>query len=278
MAARYRSMTKAASELGVTPGAVSLHVRELEAALGLALFERKARKLELTEAGAEYFASLGTAFRLIRAATHAVRARAGGAIVSLSCTTGFAMQWLMPRLPGFEQRHGNIQLRIGTTARLVDFEKDGIDLAVRHGRGHYAGLVTEKLIEDDYLVVCSPELGEKLGDSPDVTCLEGETLIHDVDRNDWRLWLEAASATAVDWNKGPIIAPDSNGALEAARAGFGFALVRRAFVEKDLQQGKLVSPFRQSLGSSFAYHIVYPELALERTAVRIVRDWLMAQR
>lgn len=271
-------MTKAASELGVTPGAVSLHVRELEAALGLALFERKARKLELTEAGAEYFASLATAFRLIRAATHAVRARAGAEIVSLSCTTGFAMQWLMPRIPGFEQSHGGIQLRIGTTANFVDFEKDGIDIAVRHGHGRYAGLVSEKLIEDDYLVVCSPELGARLGHSPDAARLEGETLIHDVDRNDWRLWLEAAGATSVDWARGPIIAPDSNGALEAARAGFGFALVRRVFVEKELQQGKIVAPFRHSLGSPLAYHIVYPELALERAAVRTVRDWLMAQR
>jgi LysR family transcriptional regulator, glycine cleavage system transcriptional activator len=103
-------------------------------------------------------------------------------------------------------------------------------------------------------------------------------LIHDVDHNDWRLWLEAAGATTVAWNKGPIIGPDSNGALEAARAGFGFALVRRTFVEKDLQQGKLVSPFRKSLGSPLSYHIVYPELALERAAVRTVRDWLMAQR
>lgn len=271
-------MTRAASELGVTPGAVSLHVRDLEAALGVALFERKARQLDLTEAGAEYFASLGTAFRLIRAATHAVRARAGGENVSLSCTTGFAMQWLMPRLPAFEQDHGGIQLRIGTTARLVDFDREGIDIAVRHGLGDYAGLISERLIEDDFVVVCSTELGARIGVSPDVACLERETLIHDVDRQGWRTWLEAAGAPAVDWNKGPIIAPDSNGALEAARAGLGFALVRRAFVERDLQQGKLASPFRQSFRSSLAYHVVYPELALERVAVRAVRDWLMAQR
>lgn len=263
--------------MGLTPGAVSLHIRDLEAALDLPLFEREARKIKLTDAGADYFASLTTAFRLIRVATHAVRARAGSEIVSLSCTTGFAMQWLMPRLPRFEQRHGNIQVRIGTTARLVDFEKDGIDLAVRHGSGVYPGLVSEKLIADDYIVVCSPELVGKIGPQPSPVVLESETLIHDVDRNDWRLWLEAAGATAVDWTRGQIIAPDSNGALEAARSGLGFALVRRAFLEKDLSDGRLVSPFGQELESSLAYHIVYPELAVERQAVRAFRDWLLVE-
>lgn len=276
-AARHLSMKRASEELGVTPGAISLHVRELEASLGLALFERHPRQLALTEAGAEYFLSLRSAFRLMREATHAVRSRQRPDIVTLSCTTGFALQWLMPRLDQFLEDNPDIDLRIGTTARLVDFVRDRVDLGIRHGLGSYPGLLSDRLIDDDFIVVASPAQAASLGHSALPAGLTGERLIHDVDRNDWRLWLEEANAPEVDWRKGVVIAADSNGALEAARAGLGFALVRRGFAEQDLDAGRLVAPFSQSLKSRFAYYVVYPPEALERAAVRRVRAWILAQ-
>ena len=273
--ARHLSMKQAADELNVTPGAISLQVRELEAALGLALFERKPRQLALTPSGADYAASLRSAFRLIREATEVVRSRGNPDIITLSCTTGFAIQWLMPRLDRFQAAHPNIDLRIGTTARLVDFRTDGVALAVRHGLGVYAGLASEKLVDDALVVVASPEQVAKLGSSPTPKSLASHTLIHDAGRNDWRMWLEAAGAFDVDWRKGPLIAPDSNGALEAARGGIGFALLREGFVADDLAKGRLVAPFGSAVRSRFAYYLVYPPEALDRPAVRTVREWLV---
>lgn len=275
--ARHLSMTRAAEELHVTAGAVSLQVRELEANLGLALFERHPRRLELTAAGQDYAAALRSAFRLIRQATDTVRAHARPDIVTLSCTTGFAVHWLMPRLEAFQAAHPAIDLRFGTTARLVDFRTDGVALAVRHGLGAYPGLIAEKLVKDDLVVVASPERAARLGPEPEARQLSEETLIHDAGRNDWRLWLEAEGALDVDWRRGPVIAPDSNGAIETARAGLGFALVRESFVAADLAAGRLVAPFRRGIASRFAYYLVYPPDVLDRSSVRMVRDWLRAE-
>lgn len=275
--ARHLSMKHAASELKVTPGAISLQVRELEAALGLSLFERKPRQLVLTPSGADYAASLRSAFRLIREATDVVRSRGNPDIITLSCTTGFAIQWLMPRLDRFQAAHPNIDLRIGTTARLIDFRTEGVALAVRHGLGVYAGLASEKLVDDALVVVASPDRAALLGPSPSARSLAGQTLIHDAGRNDWRMWLEAAGAFEVDWRKGPLIAPDSNGALEAARSGIGFALLREGFVADELAHGRLVAPFGNSVRSRFAYYLVYPPEALDRPSVRTVREWLLEE-
>jgi LysR family glycine cleavage system transcriptional activator len=276
-AARHLSMTRAAEELRVTPGAVSLQVRELETSLGVTLFVRKPRQLALTETGADYFAALRPAFRILREATDTIRSQVRPDIVTLSCTTGFAIQWLLPRIEVFQTAHPDIDLRIGTTARLVDFRSDGVALAIRHGLGGYAGLVSEKLVDDDLIVVASPSLSARLGDNPHPRTLKDQTLIHDAGRNDWRLWLEAAGVPEIDWRKGPLIAPDSNAALEAARAGIGFSLMRQGFVGEDLKEGRLVSVFSSGIKSRFAYYIVYPPEAMERGSVRKVRDWLLSQ-
>lgn len=276
-AARHLSMTRAAEELHVTAGAISLQVRELETNLGLALFERHPRRLELTAAGQDYAASLRSAFRLVRQATDAVRAHARPDIVTVSCTTGFAAHWLMPRLEAFQTAHPAIDLRFGTTARLVDFRLDDVALAVRHGLGAYAGLISEKLVEDDLIVVASPTCSAGLGPDPHAGRLAQETLIHDVGRNDWRLWLEAENALDVDWRRGPVIAADSNGAIEMARAGLGFALVPESFAANDLVTNRLAAPFRRTIASRFAYYLVYPPDALDRACVKTVRDWLLAE-
>lgn len=281
-AARHLSMTLAARELHVTPGAVSLQIRDLEASLGVQLFVRHARSLSLTGAGADYFQSLRSAFITMREATMALKSRLQPEVITLSCTTGFAMQWLLPRLHGLEAAHPTLDLRIGTTARLVDFSRDGVDLAVRHGLGDYPGLVSERLIDDELVVVATQALAQELaraepGASPQPEALSGHTLIHDVSRDDWRLWLEGQGASSVDWRKGPVIAADSNGALEAARAGLGFALIRYGFVARDLQDGRLKAPFAKGLHSRFAYYLVYPQRALEKPTTRLLRQWLLEQ-
>lgn len=270
-------MKKAAEELHVTAGAVSLQIKTLEAFLGLTLFLRQPRSLELTREGHDYFASLRIAFRLMQEATAAIKAGNRQEIVVLSCTTGFAIQWLLPRLEQFNLRHPEIDLRIGTTGRLVDFDRDGIDLAVRHGLGVWKGLVSERLVDDDMLVVCSPDLARTLGNPARPEQLQHHTLIHDVSREDWRLWLEANGLKPAHWKQGPVIAPDSNGALEAARAGLGFALMRSSFIEHDLREKRLIAPFPASHRSQMAYYLAYPATSLQRTATRQVRDWLMAE-
>ncbi|CAN7144813.1 transcriptional regulator GcvA [Rhizobium rhizogenes] len=274
--ARHLSMTLAARELHVTPGAVSLQVRDLETALGVRLFERRARSLALTAEGADYFATLRTAFRLVREATAALTMRARDTVLTVTCTAGFATYWLVPRLLRFEQAHPDIDLRISASHRIMDFQRDGIDIAIRHGLGGYEGLASERLLDDQYVPVCTPEIAAALGPSPAADALAGLTLIHDVYRRDWQLWLEAAGATMVDATRGPIFT-DGIGAYHAMRAGLGIALMRRSFIEQELAGGTLVAPFPTGLASTLAYHLVYPPTALERPAIAAFRAWLFSE-
>ena len=201
---RHLSMTVAASELHVTPGAISLQIRDLESSLGVRLFERRPRSLTLTVDGAEYFATKRTAFRLIREATAALAMRAKDTVVTLTCTAGFATHWLVPRLRRFEEAYPDIDLRISASHRMMDFQRDGIDIAIRHGLGGYEGLASERLLDDEYVPMCTPEMAATLGTSPAVDALANLTLIHDVYRRDWELWLQAAGATRVDATHGQV--------------------------------------------------------------------------
>ncbi|AVA20105.1 transcriptional regulator GcvA [Rhizobium sp. LEGMi198b] len=274
--ARHLSMTIAARELHVTPGAVSLQVRDLETALGVRLFDRRARGLTLTADGADYFATLRTAFRLVREATAALTMRARDTVLTVTCTAGFATHWLVPRLMRFEQAHPEIDLRISASHRMMDFQRDGIDIAIRHGLGGYEGLASERLLDDEYVPVCTPEIAASLGPSPTADALAALTLIHDVYRRDWQLWLQAAGATKVDAMRGPIFT-DGTGAYHAMKAGLGVALMRRSFIERELAEGSVVAPFPMGLASTLAYHLVYPPTALERPAVAAFRAWLLTE-
>lgn len=270
--ARHLSVTLAAGELSVTPGAVSLQIRDLEQALGVRLFDRLPRQLRLTEKGEGYFKAMRSAFRLMREATEELLARARPATLSISCTPTFAAQWLVPRLPKFEERMPGVDIRISASNRLVDFVRDGVDIAIRHGFGRYQGLVSERLLDDDLVPVIAPALRETRPlDTPDD--LRNHVLIHDVHRQDWRLWLEAMGVTEIDAMRGPVF-NDSNGAIEAVKAGDGVGLVRLSLVAREIQERRLVAPFSRGVSTGLAYYIVYPPGALDRPAVTALRQWL----
>src|SRR5271165_6200842 len=143
--ARHLSMKDAATELSVTPGAVSQLVRGLEQRLGTQLFRRGNRSLVLTEAGQSYFAPIRHAFRQIGEATRRLRARPFAGVLTVSAPPAFAASWLVPRLGRFRERHADIELNIATTRGLANFAADGVDVAIRHGLGRYPGLRCDRI-------------------------------------------------------------------------------------------------------------------------------------
>lgn len=275
-AARYRSVTLASNELNVTPGAVSLQIRELETRLGVQLFFRKPRSIQLTREGERYYGALRTAFRMMREATAELTARSEITVLTLSCTPTFAIQWLMPRLPAFQQQHPYVDVRISVTNRLVDFSRDDVDLAVRHGFGRYEGLESIRFIDDSTLPVCSPQLLEKYGPLQEAGDLKAVPLLHDENRNEWRRWLEAAGASDVDASGGTVFI-DSNGALDAAKAGHGIALTRRSLVSRELVEGALIAPFGKDMASTLAYFLVYPRRMLDNPDLVTLIEWMLSQ-
>lgn len=275
-AARHGSMSLAAEELHVTAGAVSQQVKELERHFGTPLFTRKPRRIVLTEQGARLFPAVRSAFRILREASAKVRARPGMAMLTVTCTSGFASQWLLPRLARFETLHPTVEVRISASNRVMDFERDRVDLAVRHGFGHYPGLISERLVDDDLIPVCSPHLLREAGPFAAAADLGRVTLLHDEHRHDWALWLAAAGAPDVDPSAGPVFV-DGAGAVAAAKAGRGVALVRRSMIREELSEGSLVAPFPQGVDSDLAYHLVCPPVALDREHTAAFRNWLLAE-
>src|SRR6266702_639977 len=159
-AARSESFTRAAEELCVTQGAVSHQVKALEATLGIRLFNRERQRLVITDAGREYLNVVRDALDRIAAGTERVLQRQNSGVLTVSTSPDFAAKWLVNRLGRFAEAHPGIDLRISATLHHVDFAREDVDLAVRHGDGSWAGLDVARLSTEQLLAVCSPKLLE----------------------------------------------------------------------------------------------------------------------
>jgi LysR family glycine cleavage system transcriptional activator len=271
------SFSRAANELGVTHGAVSRAIRNLEDHLGVQLMIRASRSVRLTPVGACFAAEIRDVLEHLAAATVAATGQTSG-IVSVSTIDSFAARWLMPRLFRFRRAHGDIDVRVATSERLADFVSDGIDIAIRCGGGQYPGLCAELLMKEDHFPVCSPKLLKGRYALRTPADLARHTLLHDVFTVDWAMWLHGAGIDIddVDPHRGPTFL-SSDHAIQAAVRGEGVVLGRSALVGDDLAAGRLTRPFELSLPAGFAYYVVYPQHALRRPSVKAFRDWLMAE-
>lgn len=275
-AARLLSFSKAAEELHVTHGAVSRAIRQLEDFLGQRLFVRATRAVKLTPAGTAYAASVREVLERLSTATARVMNSGEAGPLGVSTLDSFAAKWLVPRLFRFRQRHPDVDVRLSTTDRLADFVTDGIDVAIRFGRGRYSDLAADLLMQEDVYPVCSPKLLD--GEHPlrEPAQLRFHTLIHDEFRIDWTMWLRIAGVEGVDPRRGPYF-QSSDLAVQAAIQGEGVVLGRSSLVEDDLKAGRLVRPFELSLPSDVAYYLVYPPRALDLPKVRAFREWMLEE-
>lgn len=274
VAGHYLSFTKAAAELHVTQAAISHQIKTLEDQLGVKLFRRAPRGLMLTESGQVYLPSVRDAFDRLAAATDRLQTREESGILTVSLLPSFAARWLVPRLRRFRNAHPDIDLRVAAEERLTDFERDGVDVAIRYGGGHYPGLYAKRILAESFFPVCSPSLIDGPLPLRAPADLRHHTLLHDDVRMDWPMWLLAAGVgDIVEANRGPAF-NDSALLLQATADGQGVALGRSALVADDLAAGRLVKPFSISLPSNYGYYIVYPELYIDRPKVRAFEEWL----
>lgn len=273
--ARHLHLGDAATELHVTKGAVSLQIKRLEQSTGTALFERGARRLALTAAGETYFEAIHAALLAIERATVQLDAQAARAPLTVSCTPGFAAQWLLPRLGQFEAVAPQVDLRIKASNHVCDFARERIDFAVRHGAGAYPGLGTHKLFDDDLVVVAAPSLRRTCSGPATEAELANYTLLHDEHRGDWRLWLEAGGLPGALAQRGAVLS-DSNAVIEAARLGRGLALAPLGMVRADLLDKKLALFFPDVVKGRLAYYLVYPAAAAQRPEAAQFREWIVA--
>ncbi len=276
-AARHASFLRAARELNVTPSAISHQIRALEKFLGVALFHRDGRQVQLTREGEHYLQAVREGLTLIAAASGRIdRSRPGG-VLTLSIAPAFATPWLAPRLAGFQLQHPELEVRHSSSMELVDFKKSDVDAAVRYGAGRWPGLRSHRLFAEALMPVASPRLrlGRKRLRKP--ADLREATLLHVMSRlGEWRMWLSAAGVTDVDAERGPKFHTTPL-ALEAAIAGHGVAIADRRLVADHLRGGRLVAPFDIVLPREFAYYLVYPQSRGSDPNIAVFREWLLVE-
>ncbi|SOD92630.1 transcriptional regulator GcvA [Caenispirillum bisanense] len=236
-AGRHLSFKEAAAELHVTPSAVSHAVGALEAWLGVPLFVRTHRALELTEAGRAYLPGVAEALRLLAAVTEAVPGRSPSGRLAVSVAPTFGLRWLVPRLPSFATSHPDIEVMLDTSPRIVDLPRDGVDIAIRMGRGGWPGVEARCLVVEELVPVCAPALAARIATPADLAAVP---LLHLVNAGeDWAAWAELAGADRLDTDRGQRF-DNLNIVLEAAAQGLGVAIGRLPLIGADLRAGRLV--------------------------------------
>ena len=278
-AARCLSFQAAAAQLFVTPAAISHQVKHLEDYLGVKLFLRGHRTVQLTAEGEALSASLSELFGLLDLALDRAIAHTS-ADLRVSTMESFAAKWLASRLHRFHRDCPDLKVRIETGNEHTDFVHGGIDVAIRYGAGGYQGVHAERLMDAPAFPVCAPALltggGAPLGHVDDLrhhTLLHDESAVGRAGVPDWSTWLGAAGASKVDASRGPVFASIYL-AQEAAAAGHGIALGIAPLVEEDLHRGRLVKPFDFEAGNAYAFWIVRRHEAATTPAVDAFCRWL----
>jgi LysR family glycine cleavage system transcriptional activator len=276
-AARHMSFTRAAAELNVTQTAISHQIRRLEEQLGITLFVRGNRTLGLTREAQDYLPAIRSAFEDLRRATVRLRRPDQDAMLTVSTTVSMATKWLVARVAAFQDAHPGIEVRITTSAHLVDFQREEVDMAVRFGRGNWPGLRVDWLLADEMFPVCSPALptDEKPLRQPED--LAHHTLLHTmVSREDWQLWLTAAGLPVSLATRRGLTFDQGFLAIQAAMEGLGVAMGRTSLVEADIAAGRLVAPFDVVLPQDAGYYVVAPQATASTGKIALFRDWLLA--
>ncbi|MGI9026299.1 MAG: transcriptional regulator GcvA [Burkholderiaceae bacterium] len=273
-AARLESFSRAADEIHVTHGAVSHQVRALEAFVGVPLFTREGRGVVLTGDGRVLATEIRAALAQIGAAAQAIRRRAQSNRLTISVLPSFGSRWLMPRIASFMAAHPGWEINIDSSATLADFARDGIDVAVRFGRGPWPGLHSEWLMDDEYILVASPKLNR--GRLPKRLDELARYPLLRADIEPWRAWCAAAGVdlkppdTGVDYQ-------DMGVMLQSAIEGQGIMLTRRAIATAELQKGTLVQIFDIAVPADWAYWIVWSEAMPASDRVLAFRDWMLVE-
>ncbi len=279
-AARLLSFTRAAAELHLSQAAVSQQIRGLEDSLGVKLFTRSHRAVQLTNEGREYQHTVAAMLKQLAGATMDIQQVGATRQLVLGCDQSFAAQWLLPRLTALRGELPEVTLRIIASDDDAECLARDVDLSILHGDGNWPGYSAERLFDEEVFPVCSPDYTRQ-GDPGDwVGWLLGAQLIDLADSHwnwmNWRLWLgghdidEPLGGRRLQINSYPLV-------IEAACAGHGVALGWRYLIDDLIAAGRLLRPVAQSLRTEFGYYLIYRDPDAMDPATASLRDWLRRQ-
>ena len=274
-AARHGNFTKAASELGMTQAAVSYQIRLLEERLGVPLFIRSKQRVSLSDAGRKVAPLVTGAFDTLSEAFSGLVDEDEG-VLAISTAQTFALNWLAPRLGGFQIARPELAVRLQTSHLLVDFAADDVDVAIRMGNGGWPGLREHFLFRLCGTPMCTPEFLERHAVRTAADVMRAPRLSpEDIW---WRLWAGEMGVAVPDGSGAPGIRLDSQVAEgQAALAGHGIAVLTPVFWRAELASGRLVAPFPHLIPEGRAMWLVYPEHKRGRAKIRAFREWLLGE-
>lgn len=277
-AARHMSFAKAAEELFVTPAALSFQIKSLEEHLGAPLFKRLNRAVELTDAGRALAPDAQSAFETLTNGWRAAQRANDHQSLTITAGPAFTAKWLAPRLFEFAQEHPEIELRFSASLKRMDLMRDDIDVAIRFGYGPDDGLYSLPLAQEWVTPVMVPDLAAKY---PTPESLRAAVLIIDESINfldpptDWASWSRCVGMAPLE-PAGPRFS-QADHAMDAALAGIGVALGRRALVIKDLAEGRLVAPFRTALNTGARFRFLCQQGAEDRPQIAAFKTWMLRE-
>lgn len=274
-AARHSSFKQAAHELAVTPTAISHQVRALEEYTGLALFERRTRKVVLTDAGIQLYPVLRDGFDGFAEVLERLTRRRSRAQVTISATLAFTARWLIPRVSSFRALQPDVDLQLQASDDIVDLDTSGVDIAIRYGDGPYPGFDATPLLADSFAPVFNPMLGSAVPDDllrwP---LIEFQWRRRLTNTPTWSRWFAAAGLAEPE--EPPLLRlSDESHAIQAAVAGQGVALVSLPLVKSELAAGQLVAPFALTI-PGFRHHLLRRNGEMD-AAITAVTNWLVSE-
>jgi LysR family glycine cleavage system transcriptional activator len=277
-AARHLSFTKAAAELNLTQSAVSRHIRRTEEYLGVLLFERIKQRLVLTDAGRAYADDIRTALEQMQTATMNLVAHQGkGGILNLAAPPAFCMKWLIPRLDRFRSSNPDILVNLVTHATPFNFDVEQLDAAIHYGDNDWPGVLSERLIGEELLVVCSPGYHSSHPPLRKPRDLKNHVLLQPTRRpNTWLNWLEAKQVRGVNAWAGQRF-EHFYMIIQAAVAGLGVALLPRILISDDLTSRRLVVALDEPFMSRDVYWLIYPDSKRHDLKLAAFRRWLISE-
>ncbi|RFB92030.1 LysR family transcriptional regulator [Rhizobium leguminosarum bv. trifolii] len=275
--ARRLSMTGAADELHLTHGAVSRQIKALEVHLGVPLFRRLTRKIELTEAGASFFSTVTRLLSELAREAESIRSRSDTTRLVVSSGISFASKWLTPRLHRLMAQYPDLDVHLEVTDTWVDFTKSQVDVALRYGAGVYPAATAERIMNETVSPVCAPSYLDRVGGLSDPADLDKCQLIHEIGMTTtWERWF-ALVGLPYSKTRGPGYSHGSM-SIEAAIRGEGVALGRSVLVAEDLAQGRLVALFpKAKLDVEWGYDLVYRTGNGDHPKVKAFRNWVVGE-
>ncbi|WP_370228855.1 LysR substrate-binding domain-containing protein [Cognatishimia sp.] len=279
-AARTGSFTHAAQELNVQQPAVSMTIKQLETSLGVILFERRHRKIALTNAGSRLFADVKQAFEMLEQSAASIQQFASNDHVTLSASSAFNNYWMLPRLGSFQRNNPDIDLRLQSSDREPDLNAETISLAIRLGNGDWPDCNSALIAEEIIYPVASPRVMAAAIDLKNVALLPRQRLIHLEEpireRPSWQQWFQAKGVQGAT-PRGGLRLNDYALVLQAAMAGEGFAFGWHHLVAPLAEQGLLASRPNWAWKTGKGFYLVWSKSHQLTPKAEVVRDWMVAK-